>query len=63
MAVTVCVTLAGAMFLSILLQNAVKGVRFFQLSFLYPMILPIASVVLGVQFLWESPVSGIGSWS
>ena len=52
MAVTVPVTLAGAMFLSILLQNAVKGVRFFQLSFLYPMILPIASVVLGVQFLW-----------
>ena len=52
MAVTVPVTLVGAMFLSILLQNAVKGVRFFQLSFLYPMILPIASVVLGVQFLW-----------
>lgn len=52
MIVTVPVTLLGAMVLSVLLQNTVRGVRFFQLSFLYPMILPIASVVLGVQFLW-----------
>lgn len=52
MIVTVPVTLLGAMILAAVLQNAVKGVRFFQLSFLYPMILPIASVVLGVQFLW-----------
>lgn len=52
MIVTVPVTLFGAIVLSILLQNTVRGVRFFQLSFLYPMILPIASVVLGVQFLW-----------
>lgn len=52
MLVTVPVTLLGAMILAAVLQNAAKGVRFFQLSFLYPMILPIASVVLGVQFLW-----------
>lgn len=52
MIVTVPVTLLGAMILAAVLQNAAKGVRFFQLSFLYPMILPIASVVLGVQFLW-----------
>lgn len=52
MIVTVPVTLLGAMILAAVLQNAAKGVRFFQLSFLYPMIFPIASVVLGVQFLW-----------
>lgn len=52
MMITVPVTLAGALFLAALLQNTLKGVRFFQLTFLYPLILPIASVVLGVQFLW-----------
>lgn len=52
MMITVQVTLAGALFLAALLQNTLKGVRFFQLTFLYPLILPIASVVLGVQFLW-----------
>ena len=57
MAVTVPTTLFGALLLSVTLQNTTKGVRFFQLSFLYPMILPIASVILGVQFLWGS--SGI----
>ena len=54
MMITVPVTLAGALFLAALLQNTLKGVRFFQLTFLYPLILPIASVVLGVQFLWEN---------
>lgn len=52
MFITVPFTLAGALFLAALLQNTLKGVRFFQLTFLYPLILPIASVVLGVQFLW-----------
>lgn len=52
MLVTVPLTLMGALFLAALLQNTLKGVRFFQLTFLYPLILPIASVVLGVQFLW-----------
>lgn len=56
MLATVPVTLAISVILAIVLQNTVKGVRFFQLSFLYPMILPIASVVLGVQFLWGDAV-------
>lgn len=52
MLVTVPTTLAISLVLAIVLYNMVKKVRFFQLSFLYPMILPIASVVLGVEFLW-----------
>lgn len=52
MLATIPVTLAAAIILAIVLQNTVRGVRFFQLSFLYPLILPIASVVLGVQFIW-----------
>ena len=54
MLVTIPVTLGFAVFLAVLLQKATKGVKFFQLSFLYPLILPIASVVLGIQFLWEN---------
>ena len=52
MLVTIPFTLGTAVFLSVLLQTATKGVKFFRLSFLYPLILPIASVVLGIQFLW-----------
>lgn len=52
MLVTVPFTLAGALLLAALLQNTLRGVHFFQLTFLYPLILPIASVVLGIQFLW-----------
>ena len=59
MSVTVPITLAAAMLLAAALQNTVKAVRFFQMSFLYPMILPIASVVLGVQFLWGAG----GAWN
>lgn len=55
-AVTVPVTLAAAILLSVVLQNTVKGVRIFQLSFLYPLILPIASVVLGVQSVFGDAV-------
>lgn len=50
--VTIPVTLGIAIFLAVLLQTTIRGVKFFQLSFLYPLILPIASVVLGIQFLW-----------
>lgn len=50
--VTIPVTLGIAIFLSVLLQTTIRGVKFFQLSFLYPLILPIASVVLAIQFLW-----------
>ena len=50
--VTIPVTLGIAIFLAVLLQTTIKGVKFFQLSFLYPLILPIASVVLAIQFLW-----------
>lgn len=59
MLVTVPITLAAAMLLAAALHNTVKGVRFFQLSLLYPMVLPIASVVLGVQFLWGDG----GAWN
>lgn len=52
MLVTVPFTLVSAVVLAALLQNTIKGVEFFRLSFLYPLILPIASVVLSVQFLW-----------
>lgn len=52
MAATVPATLAVSVVLAVMLQSTVKGKRFFQLSFLYPLILPIASVVLGIQFLW-----------
>lgn len=50
--VTIPVTLGIAIFLAVLLQTTIRGVKFFQLSFLYPLILPIASVVLAIQFLW-----------
>ena len=50
--VTISVTLGIAIFLAVLLQTTIRGVKFFQLSFLYPLILPIASVVLAIQFLW-----------
>ncbi len=50
--VTIPVTLGIAIFLAVLLQTTIRDVKFFQLSFLYPLILPIASVVLGIQFLW-----------
>lgn len=49
---TIPVTLGIAIFLAVLLQTTIRGVKFFQLSFLYPLILPIASVVLAIQFLW-----------
>lgn len=52
MLVTIPVTLGIAIFLAVLLQTTIRGVKFFQLSFLYPLILPIASVVLAIQFLW-----------
>lgn len=50
--VTIPVTLGIAIFLAVLLQTTIRGVKIFQLSFLYPLILPIASVVLAIQFLW-----------
>lgn len=50
--VTIPVTLGIAIFLAVLLQTTIRGIKFFQLSFLYPLILPIASVVLAIQFLW-----------
>lgn len=52
MLVTIPFTLGVAVSLSVLLQTITRGVKFFQLSFLYPLILPIASVVSVVQFLW-----------
>ena len=52
MLVTIPVTLISAVVLAALLQHTIKGVAFFRLSFLYPLILPIASVVLSIQFLW-----------
>lgn len=52
MLATVPFTLAASILLSVVFQKMGHGVRFFQLSFLYPMIMPIASVVLGVEFLW-----------
>lgn len=52
MLATIPFTLGFAVFLAVLLQTTIKGVQFFRLSFLYPLILPIASVVLGIQFLW-----------
>lgn len=52
-------TLVCAVILAVVLYNTVKGVRFFQLAFLYPLILPIASVVLGVQSLWKDAGFGV----
>ena len=50
MLVTVPVTLGAAVGLSVVLRHVARGVTFLRLSFLYPMIMPIASIVLAVQF-------------
>lgn len=52
MLATIPFTLGVAVFLAVLLQTTTRGVKFFRLSFLYPLILPIASVVSVIQFLW-----------
>ena len=46
MLVTVPVTLGAAVGLSVVLRHVARGVTFLRLSFLYPMIMPIASIVL-----------------
>lgn len=38
--------------LALLLQQITSGVRFFRLAYFFPMVLPVASVALGVQMLW-----------
>lgn len=47
------VVLALSFFLALLLKIPFRGERFFRLSFLYPLMLPVASVVMVVRILFE----------
>lgn len=47
------VILALSFFLALLLLMHLKGNRFFQLSFLYPLMLPVASTVMFARILFE----------
>lgn len=50
--ISVPAILVMSLALAILLQQITKGVRFFRMAYFFPMVLPIASVVLGVRMLW-----------
>lgn len=45
--------LVVSFFLALLLQIPFRGERFFRLSFLYPLMLPVASIVMVVRLLFE----------
>ncbi len=45
--------LALSFFLALLLQIPFRGERFFRLSFLYPLMLPVASIVMVVRLFFE----------
>ena len=53
MLVTIPVTLGTALCISVILQQITKGQKIFRLSFLYPIIMPIASIVLVIQFFHQ----------
>lgn len=50
--VSVPVILAGSLLLSMLLQKLTRGLKGFRLAYFYPMMIPIASTVLGVQLFF-----------
>ncbi|XCP85181.1 sugar ABC transporter permease [Roseburia hominis] len=50
--VSVPVILAGSLGLAVMLQRITRGVHFLRLAYFYPMVLPIASVIMGMQMLW-----------
>lgn len=50
--VSVPVILLSSFFLSVVLQDYSKRTRILRLAYFYPMIVPAASVILGVQILW-----------
>ena len=52
LAVSVPVILVGSLALAVALQQLAKGVGFLRLAYFYPMVLPIASTVMGMQMLW-----------
>lgn len=54
MLVTISVTLGTALCISVILQQITKGQKIFRLSFLYPIIMPIASIVLVIQFFFKN---------
>ena len=54
MLVTIPVTLGTALCISVILQQITKGQKIFRLSFLYPIIMPIASIVLVIQFFFKN---------
>lgn len=54
MLVTIPVTLGTALCISVILQQITKGQKIFRLSFLYPIIMPIASIVLVIQFFFNN---------
>lgn len=60
LAISVPAILVISLVIAILLQHITRGVRFFRLAYFFPMVLPVASVVLGVQMLWGE--AGMVNW-